>query len=87
MCHFQYADLCASLPRLPIFDLILLRNVLLYFPQPGRNSVLRRVHSQIVPGGYLVLGAAEQAEDSTSLFQAEFARECYFYRPTEQTQV
>jgi chemotaxis protein methyltransferase CheR len=85
MCHFQYLDLCARLPRLPTFDLVLLRNVLLYFPQPNRNSVLRRVHSQIAPGGYLVLGAFEQAEDSTNLFQAEFVRECCFYRPVEQT--
>jgi chemotaxis protein methyltransferase CheR len=36
----------------------------------------------MTPGGYLMLGAAEQAEDSTDLFQAEFAKDCYFYRPT-----
>ena len=31
--------------------------------------------------GYLVLGNAEQAEDSTNLFEVEFAANCYFYRP------
>jgi chemotaxis protein methyltransferase CheR len=86
MCDFQYADLCAALPRLPLFDLVLLRNVLLYFPQPSRSSVFRSVHRQIVRGGYLVLGESEQAEDSTKLFRAEFARECYFYRPVAQPQ-
>jgi len=86
MCDFQYADLCAPLPRLPVFDLVLLRNVLLYFPQPSRSSVFQSVHRQIVSRGYLVLGASEQAEDSTKLFQAEFARECYFYRPVAHTQ-
>jgi chemotaxis protein methyltransferase CheR len=80
LCYFQYADLSAPLPRLPVFDLVLLRNVLLYFPQPIRHSVFRSVHRQIAPGGYLVLGASEQAEDSTNLFHAEFAHDCCFYR-------
>lgn len=84
MCNFQYADLCAPLPRLPLFDLVLLRNVLLYFSRPSRSTVFRSVHRQMAPGAYLVLGASEQAEDSTDLFQAERARECYFYRPVEQ---
>lgn len=81
LCDFQYVNLCAALPKLPTFDLVLLRNVLLYFPQPRRGSVFRSVHRQMTRGGFLVLGASEQAEDSTNLFRAEFAQECYFYRP------
>jgi chemotaxis protein methyltransferase CheR len=82
MCSFQYANLCAPLPKLPVFDLVMLRNVLLYFPQQDRSCVFSDIYRQMAPGGYLMLGAAEQAEDSTNLFQAEFARDCYFYRPT-----
>jgi len=81
MCSFQYANLCAPLPKLPVFDLVMLRNVLLYFPQQDRSCVFSDVYRQMTPGGYLMLGAAEQAEDSTNLFQAEFAKDCYFYRP------
>ena len=81
MCEFRYANLCATLPNLPVFDLILLRNVLLYFPQQDRSCVFSDVYRQIAGGGYLVLGNAEQAEDSTNLFRAEFASDCYFYRP------
>jgi chemotaxis protein methyltransferase CheR len=81
ICEFQCANLCAPLPRLPAFDLVLLRNVLLYFPQQDRNCVFTDVYRQMTPGGYLMLGSAEQAEDSTNLFQVEFARDCYFYRP------
>jgi chemotaxis protein methyltransferase CheR len=81
MCSFQYANLCAPLPKLPVFDLVMLRNVLLYFPQQDRSCVFSDVYRQMTPGGYLMLGAAEQAEDSTNLFHAEFARDCYFYRP------
>jgi chemotaxis protein methyltransferase CheR len=81
MCEFRCMNLSTPLPRLPVFDLVLLRNVLLYFPQHDRASVFSRVYRQMAPGGYLLLGASEQAEDSTSLFKAEFAKECYFYRP------
>lgn len=81
MCEFQCANLCSPLPELPTFDLVMLRNVLLYFPQQGRGRLFREVHRQTAPEGYLVLGSAEQAEDSTNLFKAEFAKDCYFYRP------
>jgi chemotaxis protein methyltransferase CheR len=81
LCHFQYANLCAPLPPLPAFDLVLLRNVLLYFPQQDRSCVFSDVHRQMRAGGFLLLGNAEQAEESTNLFQTEFGMECYFYRP------
>ena len=81
MCSFQYANLCAPLPKLPVFDLVMLRNVLLYFPHQDRSCVFSDVYRQMMPGGYLMLGAAEQAEDLTNLFTAEFAKDCYFYRP------
>jgi chemotaxis protein methyltransferase CheR len=80
MCEFQYANLSAPLPTLPVFDLVLLRNVLLYFPQHDRRRLFREVHRQMDPDGYLVLGNAEQAEDSTDLFDLEFASGSYFYR-------
>ena len=82
MCDFQYANLCATLPPLPVFDLVLLRNVLLYFPQQDRTLVFSDVYRQMSPRGYLVLGNAEQAEDSTNLFQAELGADWYFYTPT-----
>ena len=81
LCEFKLANLCATLPRLPVFDLVMLRNVLLYFPQQDRSCVFSDVYRQTAPGGFLVLGNAEQAEDSTNLFQVEFASDCYFYRP------
>ena len=81
MCEFQYANLCAPLPQLPEFDLVLLRNVLLYFPQQDRRLRVQRGVSADGAGWISVLGNAEQAEDSTDLFEVEFAADCYFYRP------
>jgi chemotaxis protein methyltransferase CheR len=81
MCEFRYANLCAPMPQLPEFDLVMLRNVLLYFSQHDRRTLFGEIYRKIAPGGYLILGNAEQAEDSTNLFEVEFAANCYFYRP------
>jgi len=84
MCEFHCANLRAPLPGLPVFDLVLLRNVLLYFPQEDRRSVFLEVNRHMDSAGYLILGNAEQAEDSTNLFDVEFALNSYFYRPVEK---
>jgi chemotaxis protein methyltransferase CheR len=81
MCEFRYANLCAPLPQLPVFDVVLLRNVLLYFPQNDRKALFKEIYQKMAADGCLVLGNAEQAEDSTKLFEVEFAGNCYFYRP------
>lgn len=85
MCEFQNANLCGPLPNLSEFDLVVLRNVLLYFTQQDRTVLFREVRRKMVPDGYLVLGNAEQAEDSTNLFEVEFASNCYCYRPVVGT--
>jgi chemotaxis protein methyltransferase CheR len=40
-------------------SLIVCRNVIMYFDQHSQESILRRAHAALVPGGYLVLGRAE----------------------------
>ena len=81
LCEFRYANLCGQFPPLPVFDLVMLRNVLLYFPQQDRSCVFSDVYRQMTRTGYLILGNAEQAEDSTNLFRVQFSADCYLYRP------
>ena len=85
MCEFRYANLCTPMPQLPTFDLVLLRNVLLYFSLQDRRTLFGEIYRKMTPGGYLVLGNGEQAEDSTNLFEVEFAANCYFYRPVSES--
>lgn len=81
MCEFERVNLCAPLPRMPQFDLVLMRNVLLYFTQQDRTLLFREVHRKMASDGCLVLGNAEQAEDSSDLFEVEFVKNSYCYSP------
>jgi len=83
---FERANLCEPPPRSlksygMQFDLVLLRNVLMYFAPEDRSRVLREACARMHPQAALLLGNAEQAEDSSDLFHVEFDRDCYFYRP------
>ena len=44
-------------------DIVLLRNVMIYFDVPTRRQILKRLGSLIAPDGYLFLGAGETTLD------------------------
>lgn len=56
---FARHNLLESVPMGGPFDVIFLRNVLIYFDLATKQDVLRRVQRALRPGGYLLLGAAE----------------------------
>jgi chemotaxis protein methyltransferase CheR len=56
---------------LPRFDLVMMRNVLIYFDDVTRLGVLRRVHLQLERDGFLMLGAAESAANPLDCFTPE----------------
>jgi chemotaxis protein methyltransferase CheR len=56
---FRLMNLTAPLPAMPPFDVIFLRNVLIYFDVATKKSVLRNIARLLRPDGWLFLGAAE----------------------------
>jgi chemotaxis protein methyltransferase CheR len=59
MVEFREMNLARPWPILPRMDLILLRNVMIYFDVPTKKTILRRAAEVLRPDGYLILGGAE----------------------------
>lgn len=57
--RFQSFNLLDQYSALGQFDIIFCRNVLIYFSSELKAEILRKMHKQLTPGGYLVLGASE----------------------------
>ena len=66
--QFRQQNLTADAPPAGRFDIILCRNVLLYFSQPMRRQVFDVLATAIRPGGLLVLGAGETVIGQTDHF-------------------
>lgn len=61
---FQYHNLvkreaAAGLNGLCAFDLVLCRNVMIYFDRPTAARVVERLHASLLPGAWLVVGHAD----------------------------
>lgn len=65
---FNRINLAAPLPALGTFDIVFIRNVLIYFDVDTKRGVLDRVRRLLRPGGWLFLGAAETTMGVTSEF-------------------
>jgi chemotaxis protein methyltransferase CheR len=60
---FKPHNLLQPLPAFGPFDVIFLRNVLIYFDAATRLQVLNRVRSALLPHGWLVLGGTENLNE------------------------
>jgi two-component system CheB/CheR fusion protein len=54
-------------PHQKFFDLIVCRNVLIYFSRPSHDQVVMNLHKALRPDGYLVLGRTESMVGSPRL--------------------
>jgi chemotaxis protein methyltransferase CheR len=69
MVQYRPLNLLADFSRLGTFDLVFCRNVLIYFDQDTKVSVLNRIARVTAPDGYLVLGAAETVVGLSDAFK------------------
>jgi chemotaxis protein methyltransferase CheR len=86
MCNFREANLCGA--RFPFqrssdrFDVIFLRNVMLYFSQETRLVLLSNIHRILAPDGILFLGSSEQPADP-SIWTSVLAGGTCHYQPKD----
>lgn len=67
-------------PTFPKFDVVFLRNVLIYFDVPTKKSILGRVKGVLAPGGYLALGSAETTMNLDDDYERVQLGKASFYR-------
>jgi len=82
--NFSYLNLLDSYRTrfLGKMDVILCRNVLIYFDGPSRKKVIENFHDRLVDGGYLLLGHAESLINiSTAFTLKHFKNDMVYQKP------
>lgn len=69
MVKYRQINLAKPFTVLGGFDMILCRNVLIYFDNTVKMSILKQFHNMLSKGGFLVLGAAEHLHGITDIFE------------------
>jgi chemotaxis protein methyltransferase CheR len=80
MCRFFHQNLAQAWTAIPPVDIVMLRNVLIYFDVETRREVLRRVRGLLRPGGYLLLGSAETTLNLDDTFNRIRVGRAVFYQ-------
>ncbi|MCK5943903.1 MAG: protein-glutamate O-methyltransferase CheR [Planctomycetes bacterium] len=81
LVEFRERNLLLPMQGVGPFDLVLLRNVLIYFAPATRDSIVQRVAGVMRPDGYLLAGGSESLREGASKLQATTIGGVPFYRP------
>lgn len=68
--RFTQVNLNAALPELGLFDLIFLRNVMIYFNDDTKRQVVARVMALLKPGGHFCIGHSESLNGISNAVQS-----------------
>ncbi|MFC7494285.1 MULTISPECIES: CheR family methyltransferase [unclassified Nocardioides] len=82
--EFRHLNLTRPFPPMGKFDVVFLRNVLIYFDLPTKRDVLKRVRQVMAPDGHLFLGAAEMTMGVDDAWERVPAGRSSVYRIREE---
>jgi chemotaxis protein methyltransferase CheR len=77
---YSQMNLADPWPAMPTWDLIFLRNVMIYFSPDVKKRILGRVSRQLQSDGYLILGGAETTLNLDDSFQRVEHLKAGFFR-------
>lgn len=80
MVEFSTLNLLESWTVMPRCDLILMRNVLIYFDEQTKKSIFAKVFEKVVPDGYYFVGGSETIGSLDSRFIREVYQGAQVYR-------
>jgi len=83
MIEFRYTNLSENWPIMPKMDLVMLRNVLIYFDVDMKKNILNKIQNLLKPDGYLFLGAAETTLSLNDSFERMDYKQSGCYRIQE----
>lgn len=78
---FKALNLIERWPSMPVFDVVFLRNVLIYFDVETKRNILGRVKKVLARDGYLFLGGAETTLNIDDSFERVQEGRTVFFRP------
>lgn len=81
LIHCHKINLKAPFFGLPKFDVIFVRNVLIYFDPPSKESILTRMRQTLHSQGALFLGGGESLINLNVPFSRESVGPAVYYRP------
>ncbi|MGI4758561.1 MAG: CheR family methyltransferase [Janthinobacterium lividum] len=84
LVRFQQLDLRKDLRHMGTFDLILCRNVLIYFDSATKSSILGALRQQLAPSGMLALGCAETIMGLHSGYRRKAVQQAALYTRNEE---
>ena len=86
MCHFGHLNLLEHQRSAIVgrVDVVLCRNVLIYFDSESRSNVIETFYERLSPGGYLLLGHSESLLNVSTAFElVHLDRDLVYRRPVE----
>jgi chemotaxis protein methyltransferase CheR len=81
MTDWKSLNLAEPLPPMPIFDVVFLRNVLIYFSPVTCSTILNRIQATMSRKGYLLLGTTENMLGLPVTFESTAVGKTTVYRP------
>ncbi len=82
MVDCRKMNLTGIWPLLPAFDVVFLRNVLIYFDQAAKTEILRKVRRAMRPDGFLFLGGGETLINLPAPFARQSVGKTVCFVPT-----
>lgn len=82
MIKHRRLNLTQAFPQMGQFDIVMIRNVLIYFDQPTKTQILKKIGRALRSDGYLFIGSAETLIGLGLPYQRQEINGTISYRPT-----
>jgi chemotaxis protein methyltransferase CheR len=84
LIDYRVMNLATAWPMMPQFDIIFLRNVLIYFDTETRRGIFTRLRNCLRKDGVLFIGGAESIREADDAFECVRAGSTHYYRHKTQ---